>query len=238
MKVAFVGKGGTGKSVLAGTVCRHLARRGLPVLALDVDTVPGLAFSLGGPREEARLPAGLAERVPEKGWRVVKGAGAARLVDRYSAKAPDGVRFLELGKLPGRVEPTVTVAFRHVMERFRRPGWAMIADLAAGTRQPMFGWTDFADFVIIVADASAKSRLTARRLRPLATHLVANKVRSDTDLAAITSTVGLPLLGVVPYDEMLAEAEQRGIAPIDFAPVSPAVVAAERLAERLMQETS
>jgi CO dehydrogenase maturation factor len=47
LRVAVVGKGGAGKSLIAGT----LARRGHHVLALDVDTLPGLALSLGlGPR--------------------------------------------------------------------------------------------------------------------------------------------------------------------------------------------
>ena len=236
MKIAFIGKGGAGKSVLAGTLCRHLGRCGHRVLALDVDTMPGLALSLGASPGEARLPVGLAERPAGKGWRVVKGAGAARLVDRYTVQAPDGVRFLELGKLPGRVEPTVTVAFRHVMERFRRVGWTVVADLAAGTRQPMFDWTGFAQRVVNVADASAKSTITARRLLPLVTHLVANKVRSDADLEAITRGVPLPLLAVIPYDEELAEAERRGLAPIDFAPAAPAVVAIERLAARLVEK--
>lgn len=235
LKVAFVGKGGSGKSALAGTVCRQLARRGRRVLALDVDTMPGLAVSLGAPAQGARLPAGLAERVEGKGWQVVKGAGPARLVDRYAARAADGVRFLELGKLPGQVEPAVTVAFRHVMERFRRPGWALVADLAAGTRQAMFGWARFARVVVVVADPSAKSTLSARRLLPVATHLVANKVRSSADLEAITGGVPLPLLGVIPYDETLAEAERRGLAPIDFALDSPAVKAAELLAGRLAE---
>ena len=47
LRVALVGKGGAGKSVIAGTLARILARRGHRVLALDVDTLPGLALSLG-----------------------------------------------------------------------------------------------------------------------------------------------------------------------------------------------
>lgn len=238
LKVAFVGKGGAGKSALAGTVCRQLARRGHRVLALDVDTMPGLAVSLGMPPEGARLPAGLAERVEGKGWQVVKGARPAQLVDRYAAWAADGVRVLELGKLPGQVEPSVTVAFRHVMERFRRPGWTLVADLAAGTRQAMFGWAHFARIIVVVADPSAKSALTTRRLLPVATHLVANKVGCASDLEAITAGVPLQLLGAIPYDETLAEAERRGLAPIDFAPDSPAMIASEELVSHLIREAS
>jgi CO dehydrogenase maturation factor len=236
LRIAFLGKGGTGKSTLAGTVCRQLARRGHPVLALDVDTVPGLAISLGIPIDEGRLPPRLAELIEgKKGrrWKMVKGAGPARLVDRYSLEASDGIRFLELGKLPGGVEPSVSVAFRHVMERFRRPGWAIVADLAAGTRQPMFGWADFAAVRVVVVEPTSKSTLTARRLIPVATHLVANKVRSRNELELITDTVSLPLLGVIPYDRDVVEAEHQGVAPIDFAVRSSAVEAVAEIVTRL-----
>jgi CO dehydrogenase maturation factor len=237
VKVAFVGKGGAGKSALAGTLCRHLARRGERVLALDLDTMAGLALSLGLGTGSARLPAGLAERVEGKGWQVKHGTRPARLVDRYAQIGPDGVGFLELGKLPGQVEPTVTVAFRYVLEGFRRRGWSMVADLAAGTRQPMFGWAGFARTVLVVADPSSKSTLTARRLikAGVGTHLVANKVQNPADLAAIQAAVPLPLLGWVPFDPGLADAERQGRAPIDAAPTSPAVWAVGELATRLLE---
>ncbi len=236
LRVAFVGKGGSGKSVIAGTLCRHLGRRGLPVLALDVDTMPGMAAALGLPNCEARLPATLAERVEGKGWQVNRGAAPARLVDRYAVRGPDGVRFLELGKLPSRVEPGATVAFRYVMERFRRRGWCRVADLAAGTRQAMFGWASFADRVLVVVEPSAKSLVSARRLSPIGTHLVANKVRSDDDVAWIRGEIALPLAAVIPYDEALAEADRSGAAPIDLAPTSMAVAAVSKLASRLIEE--
>lgn len=236
LRVAFLGKGGTGKSTLAGTVCRQLGRRGQTVLALDVDTAPGLAISLGMSASEGRLPPNLAELIEGKRgryWKMVKGAGPARLVDRFSVPAADGIRFLELGKLPDRVEPSVSVAFRSVMERFRRPGWTVVADLAAGTRQPMFGWADFAAVRVVVVEPSSKSILTARRLLPVATHLVANKVGSQSELDLITVALSLPLLGVIPYDRDVVEAEYQGVAPIDFSVHSRAVVAVADLVARL-----
>jgi len=198
--------------------------------------VPGLAISLGAPPDAGRLPAGLAELVEgKKGrrWKIVKGAGPVVLVGRHAALAADGVCFLELGKLPGGVEPSVTVAFRHVMEGFRRPGWVVVADLAAGTRQPMFGWARFATVRVLVVEPSAKSTLTARRLAPVATHIVANKIRSKRELAVVTEAVPLPLLGVIPYDDGVARAERQGVAPFDFAPQYPAVEAVAELATRL-----
>lgn len=226
LRVALIGKGGSGKSAIAGTVARFLGRRGWPVLALDIDTVPGLAFSIGAPPGSARLPLGLAHIVDGKRrryWKIHKGAGAAHLVDTHAVRAPDGVRLLELGKLPDHVKPETTVAFRHVVERFRRPGWAMVADLAAGTRQPIFGWSDFAPVRIAVVEPTAKGLMTARRLGTVATHVVVNKVRGDADIHRARSMLTLPLIATIPYDDDLAEAERRGVAPIDFAPDSPSM---------------
>lgn len=209
---------------------------GRPVLALDVDTMPGLAYSLGMVNPESRLPTGLASRVEGKGWQVEIGLRPSRLVDRFAARGPDDLRLLELGKLPDRVEPSVTVAFRYVMERFRRPGWDSVADLAAGTRQAMFGWARFADRVLVVVDPSSKSQISGRRLASVATHVVANRVRDAAEIEAVRAATRLPLIGVVPYDEALAEADRLGVAPIDFAPGSPGVLALLKLAKRLVED--
>lgn len=240
LRIAFLGKGGVGKSVLAGTVCRQLARNGRKVLALDIDTVPGLAISLGIPTEIGRLPTGMAQLVGgKKGrrWQMAKGTGPVQLVTKYAGLGPDGIRFLSLGKLPGGFEPSTSVVFRHVAEGFKRPSWAVVADLAAGTRQVMFGWARFATVRIIVVEPSAKSVLTGQRLASQATHVVANKIRDKGDLDLVRSSTTLPLLGVIPYDETVIEAERVGKAPIEFAPDSPAVRAARELVIALERQS-
>ena len=132
MRVAFVGKGGSGKSSIAGTVARLLARSGEPVLALDVDTLPGLSLSIGlGRVPDAGLPADLAERREKVGWVLREPVSAEELVERHALPGPDGIRFLQLGKLPGNVRPGSSVAFRHVLDEFRKPGWSMVGELAA-----------------------------------------------------------------------------------------------------------
>ncbi|MGI8809171.1 MAG: ArsA-related P-loop ATPase, partial [Acidimicrobiales bacterium] len=65
MRLAFVGKGGVGKSAIAGTFCRAMARQGHPVLAIDSDPLPGLAFSLGLTISDAPLPDEAIEDKPE-----------------------------------------------------------------------------------------------------------------------------------------------------------------------------
>ncbi|MET9973174.1 AAA family ATPase, partial [Streptomyces sp. NPDC006356] len=47
MRIAFVGKGGSGKTTLSALFSRHLARSGAPVLAIDGDINQHLAEALG-----------------------------------------------------------------------------------------------------------------------------------------------------------------------------------------------
>ncbi|MFF7765540.1 ATP-binding protein [Streptomyces massasporeus] len=54
MRIAFVGKGGSGKTTLSALFSRHLARSGAPVLAIDGDINQHLAEALGG--EEVSAP--------------------------------------------------------------------------------------------------------------------------------------------------------------------------------------
>lgn len=90
MKIAVVGKGGSGKTTTSAVVARTLARRGLRVVALDCDTNPNLGISLGvGEAATERLVAmreGLDEGEQEHApsWDA--------LLDRFGTDAPDGVR--------------------------------------------------------------------------------------------------------------------------------------------------
>jgi CO dehydrogenase maturation factor len=47
VKIAFAGKGGSGKTTLSSLFVRHLASRGLPVVAIDADINQHLAEALG-----------------------------------------------------------------------------------------------------------------------------------------------------------------------------------------------
>jgi len=246
MRLAIVGKGGSGKSFICGTLIRILASRGHQILALDMDTMPGLAFSLGLPLEtanEAELPNGLAERIPEQGWQLKAGVDLGELVQNHAIQAWDGVGFLQLGKLPQRQKSLPTIAFRRIFETYRKDGLSLVADLA------------FAQIILLVVNPTAKDLLSARRLTKLAQReaetkktinnqspligLVANKLRDDQDLALILNALtehNLPLLAEIPYDEQLMPAEQVGKAPIDMVSETPAIQAIQKLAERLEKQ--
>ncbi len=53
MKIAFVGKGGSGKTTLASLFARYLASGNFPVLAIDADINQHLGVMLGMPEKEA-----------------------------------------------------------------------------------------------------------------------------------------------------------------------------------------
>ncbi|MFV6032297.1 ATP-binding protein [Streptomyces sp. NPDC056264] len=58
MKIAFVGKGGSGKTTLSSLFIRHLAANEAPVVAVDADINQHLGAALGLPEEDAAaLPA-------------------------------------------------------------------------------------------------------------------------------------------------------------------------------------
>lgn len=230
MRLAFIGKGGTGKSMIAGTAARVLARRGHRVLALDIDTIPGLVYSLGlEPTEDGRFPEELGEKREEQGWVMREQFPVADLIERYAVQGPDGIHYLQLGKMPGRVKPGSSTAFRYVSEGLAQTSWTVIADLAGGTRQPYFGWGSFASRIAFVAEPYAAAMLTVRRLMKMAEAapdakigLIINKVRNGSDLRAETS---LPLWAEVPYDDAVRRAERAGKAAFDVAPDSAAVKA-------------
>lgn len=249
MRIAFVGKGGSGKSVIVGTFARLLARRGEPVLVLDSDVMPGLAVSLGAERTDAPLPGEAVEENPDESgprFRLRAGLTAVEAVERYALSAPDGVRLLQLGKLRDSVSGDFVAsqhAFRQIADELPDGRWHLVGDLPGGTRQPFFGWGAYADTILVVVEPMAKSILSARRLRRLADSrwaprvlAVANKVRDAGDAAEIADRTGLEVAAEIPHDEAAVQADRQGIALADHDPDAPSVEAVASLLDRLVEE--
>ncbi|GCB47205.1 CO dehydrogenase accessory protein cooC [Streptomyces sp. NL15-2K] len=64
MKIAFVGKGGSGKTTLSSLFIRHLAAAGAPVVAIDADINQHLGPALGLDETEAAALPAMGERLP------------------------------------------------------------------------------------------------------------------------------------------------------------------------------
>lgn len=248
LRLAVVGKGGAGKSVISATLARQLARRGHRVLALDSDTVPGLSISIGaGVSDEVPLNAA-AVRNSKGRWQLVKGVGAARAVQRFATDAPDGVRLLQIGKTdrrglgPNRASHQAFYKVIHRLDDVRSlDDWVILGDLPAGPRQAAYDWAPYAQRFLLVVEPTWQSMLTARRIVRIAGtmrddrefSLVVNKVTADTDADRVQEFLGVPLLGTVPADDAVRAAERAGVALLDTAPDSPAARAIERLAAQL-----
>ncbi|MEX2620413.1 MAG: hypothetical protein WD250_09345 [Egibacteraceae bacterium] len=242
LRIAVVGKGGAGKSLISGTLARLLARRGRRVLAADLDTNPGLAFSLGVPATEGALPPAVLEEHPgaSYGWRLRSGVTPAEAVEAHALAAPDGVRFMSLGKLGdpkwGATQgPRDTVvAMRELIAGFGEPGWDVIGDQEAGPTTPFERYHAFAEQVAIVVTPTWVSAMTARRLLPMVddvdTVFVGNQFRDEPDHPGMTPLVRIPI------DPAVADAERRGLAPLDACPDSPTIAAIARLADTLTNQ--
>lgn len=250
LRLVVVGKGGSGKSVIAGTMARMLARRGRRVLALDTDALPGMALSLGV-RPLVRPPLmDAVEKVEHGCWRLKRGIGAVRAVQRFSTPAPDGIRVLEVGDKDDGQGPSLTPAVHafyqvvHALPRARAlREWTMIGDHPAGPRQTAHDWAPYADTMLVVTEPSWKSALTARQLTEIArargdTVLpVASKVTDPGDVDLVQEILGAPVAASVPADEAVAATDRSGVALIDHAPESPAARAIERLVDGLVKGT-
>ena len=248
MRLALVGKGGAGKSVIAGTLARLLGRESEGVLAVDLDPNPGLAFSLGIPLTSAGLPDEAVEEAEgvAYGRRLRSGLTAEEAVDRFAVVGPDRVHFLQIGKMdrPDHTVARSVVAVRAILGGFRRPGWHVVADFEAGPTTPFEGYTDFADTALLVAEPSAGSRAAAVRVasilraQKLPFRLLGNQARDAEALEefhALAAELGVPLEAVVPYDPQVMDAERLGEAPLDRCRHCPAVQAIGALATLLRE---
>lgn len=246
--MAFVGKGGVGKSSIAGTFARILAASGRPVLALDSDPMPGLAFSLGVAAVDAGIPDEAVEEFERDGRRALRlrrGLTAAEVVDRYAVRAPDRVRFLQLGKARGPRwdNGPQHAAFQQVLDGLADDRWDVVGDLPGGTRQPFQTWGRYARTVVVVVEPTPASILTGRRLARLAMArsapevvAVATRTRHGSDAERVACGTGLRVLAAVPFDAALTEADRHGVAVLDRDPGSPYVQAVRSLVTSMTVE--
>jgi CO dehydrogenase maturation factor len=119
----------------------------------------------------------------------------------------------------------------------------VVVDMEAGLEHLSRGTGRHVSRFLAVVEPYYRSMETARRIAQLAGELgvsdvqaVTNKIRNAADREAVEGFCrahGLPVLGEVPYDESLADAERSGRPPLDFDPDGAAVAAIRRLGERL-----
>ncbi len=103
--IAVAGKGGSGKTTIAGTLARILARGGREVWAIDADSTPNLGLTLGLSRDQAAavlpMPRSiLHEGTDAEGKRILSlGLAPATVVQQHGTATPDAVTLLLMGRI-------------------------------------------------------------------------------------------------------------------------------------------
>lgn len=103
LRIALAGKGGSGKTTIAGTLARILAQHGRDVVAVDADTNPNLSTTLGIRSDRAQeivaLPRTLLTREtqPDGTIRSTFTRDPLEVLQEYGVRGPDGVRLVIMG---------------------------------------------------------------------------------------------------------------------------------------------
>jgi len=255
MKIAISGKGGVGKTTLSALLAQHYADQGRDVLAVDGDPSPCLAGALGLPRvlrEKLHPIAEMDELIEERtgakpgttGGFFTLNPRVDDLPDRFSVTHRD-VRLLEMGSVDlggsGCICPEsamLKTLFTHLLFRDDE---VLIIDMYAGVEHLGRATVDFVDAMIIVVEPTQRSLGTAGQIKKLSRDigldrlwLVGNKIRTEEEIKFLErESPGLPLLGTLPMDLRVLDADRLGEPVYDHVPSLKE--AAQNIAQKLLE---
>ncbi len=244
--IAMAGKGGTGKTTVAGMLLRYLVEHGRsPVLAVDADAnsnfneVLGLAVDLtvGQAREEMKKGGGLVD--------ITKDQLIEMRINQALVEA-DGFDLLSMGQPEG---PGCYCAANHLVARFMdilgKNYPYILMDNEAGMEHMSRLTTHEVDLLVLVSDPSWRGIQAARRLKDLAQSLkivvgrpvlIVNRAvnglspKSEAEI----QDQGLELAGLIPEDPLIAEFDGLGRPTYQLPADSPALQAAYAIFSRLI----
>jgi len=226
------------------------------VLAVDADPSPCLAGALGFPgqlRDQLSPVSEMDELIEERtgakpgtvGGFFTLNPRVDDIPERFSV-SNRGVRLLEMGAVDiggsGCICPEsamLKTLFTHLL--FRKDD-ILILDMYAGVEHLGRATVDFVDVMLVVVEPTRRSLGTAAQIKKLANDigltrlwLVGNKVRDEQEARFLADeTPGLPVLGYLPADLAVQEADRLGQAVYDYVPALRQ--AAEKMAASLAED--
>ncbi|MCW4054683.1 MAG: P-loop NTPase [Candidatus Bathyarchaeota archaeon] len=257
MKIAVSGKGGVGKTIIAAGLARGFAERGLKTIAIDADSSPNLALTLGLSTEENRTIVPITENKQLVESKTSTGySGVFRLsftvddiVREYSVNTPFGVSLIVMGTVQSMgsgcmcaPNAVVRALLRHlIVERNE----VIVLDMEAGVEHIGRGTARQVDALLIVADSNLKALEIAKHIHDLAKKagmkqifLVGNRVMNAVQKDAINNFAeknGLSILAFVPFDSRIIETEMLGETPLKHKEIE-AVQTIDNICDTLVKE--
>jgi CO dehydrogenase maturation factor len=233
IKIAVAGKGGVGKTTIAGTIARLLAREGHSVIAVDADPAMNLKCALGI-KEDPKPISDLKDLIFERTG-ASTGTGIYKLnpkvddiIDNYGVHGPDDVTLLVMGTIEkggaGCTCPE-NAFLRSLLRHTLFKEHTVIMDMEAGIEHLGRGTAKGVDVLLAVVEPGMRSVETASRIKKLGEDIgikhmtaVMNKVIDSKMINPIETkldAMGIRLLGIIPYDPTLIMADMENKAPLD-----------------------
>ncbi len=245
--IALAGKGGTGKTTLAGMLIKYLEKKGkTPILAVDADSnanlneVLGLEVTdtLGNAREEmkkGKVPSGMTKDV----FISMKMEEAVVETDAYDLVVmgqPEGAGcYCAANTLLTRFLEQLTDNYPYI-----------VMDNEAGMEHISRLTTKNVDVLLIVSDTSRRALQAAVRINELAkklnigvakSYLVINQAKDapSDQVLNIIKKEGLELVGIIPEDDTLYEYDLHGRPTIEMPEDNSAVKAAFKIFDKIVK---
>ncbi len=228
MKIAVAGKGGAGKTLVAGSIAFLLTRAGYTTLAIDADSAPNLGFLLGLSSREsgAILPVSKnSELIAAKTGTAYPGVYSLNftvddMVTKYAVPTPAGASLLVMGTVTsmgsGCTCPANSIIRALLRHLFVERDEMVVLDMEAGVEHIGRGTAENVDIMLVVSDAHRQSLATAGTILQMAqdagiprTALVGNRVMDAGQEQVIRDFArahDITVAGMIPFDTAVVRA--------------------------------